>query len=130
MGIAERVLTEVKGISRSQRVRKVGDYVAATALLDVEHFEEAIHRMNAALASIVERGEKISCDLGSGEVVDSGVKGFDILKGVLLEVYDYRKTSAAFIRLYHLRDKRREWLALYVDENPHTPWWSEEERRE
>ncbi|MEE8168641.1 MAG: hypothetical protein V3T58_07205 [Candidatus Hydrothermarchaeales archaeon] len=127
MSIVDEVLAELKDISNTQKTREFGDYLAATAIFDVEYFDEVIRRIESVVAPIIENGEKIFCELNSGDVVDSRVKCFDILRGAIFEVYDYKRMAASFIRLYHLKGEK-EWLALYVDENPHTPWWSREER--
>lgn len=130
MGIAERIASELKDISKTRDLRKHEGYSAATVILAKEHYAEAKRRINALADLIAANGEKILCSVGRGDVVDSGMKGFSIRRGVVLELYDYEEMSAAFIRLYHLSDGKKEWLALYVDENPKTPWWKKEERHD
>ncbi len=95
----------------------------------LEHYAEAEKRLNALADRIAAKGEKILCSIERGDVIDSGVKGFSIHRGTVLELYDYEEMTVAFIRLYHLSDGKKEWLAIYVDENPKTPWWKLEERR-
>jgi len=103
-------------------------YVAGSAFLDAERFGEALEEIERAIGPIVGSGEKISCELGKGGVVDCTVRGFEVLKGHLFEVYSYESLTAAFIRVYLLKDKEREWIAVYIDENPQTPWWSGKDR--
>ncbi len=90
----------------------------------LERFEEAIKGIEDAIAPIVKNGEKISCEIKGGEVVDCTVKGFDVLKGWLFEAYSYDSLTAAFIRVYG----NKRWVAVYIDENAQTPWWTEKDR--
>ena len=73
-------------------------------------------------------GEEIYCRLGDGEITDRGVKSLRIGRGVFIEYYDYQEMSVVFIRLYAMESGDRRWTALYIDENPETPWWTKDER--
>jgi hypothetical protein len=73
-------------------------------------------------------GEVIETTISGGTVTDSGIPGFKIKRGRFAEVYGYQETEAVFIRLYHLVSETKEWLALYMDSNKKTPWWSKAER--
>ncbi len=126
--LAEKILSELKDVSKSQNIRKRGRYVTGSAEFDLKHFDYVADKINLALAPIAADGEKISNEIKAGEIVDSGVRQFKILKGVFIEIYDYKTMTVAFVRLYRISDKNREWAALYIDENPSTPWWSREER--
>jgi hypothetical protein len=130
MAISELLLENLKGISRSHEVRKSGDSTAVALTFDPRRYGEVSRRIDALLAPILERGEGILTDLSAGRVLDLGETAFRIRGGRVLEVYDYDRTSAAFLRLYRLSDGggKREWVSLYIDENPLTPWWSREER--
>lgn len=126
--LTEKILSAFKSISKSQSVRKHGKYITGSATFDSKHFDYVADKINFILAPIVASGEKIASEITKGEIVDSGAKQFEILKGIFIEVYDYKTMSVAFVRLYQISDKNKEWLALYIDENPSTPWWSEGER--
>ncbi|MFQ6136726.1 MAG: hypothetical protein ACE5PM_06065 [Candidatus Hydrothermarchaeales archaeon] len=128
MSLTEEIFSEVKAISKTQEIREHGRYTTGTAIFDVTNFDVVLGSINQVVDPIVKNGEKIACQIEHGEVIDSNIKGFEILKGVSIELYDYPSTTASFIRLYHLKDKGKEWLALYIDENPETPWWTKEER--
>ncbi|MFQ5974855.1 MAG: hypothetical protein ACE5J5_00875 [Candidatus Hydrothermarchaeales archaeon] len=128
MALTEKILKELKKLSKTQKICKHGKYSTATAIFDASSFDEVSSLINNVIDPIAENGEKIICNIDSGEIIDSQVKGFDIKKGVLIELYDYSSTDVTFIRLYHIRDEKKDWLALYVDENPETPWWTKEER--
>jgi hypothetical protein len=124
--LTQRVLSQLKDISKEQKVRKKGRYTAGYAVFSADNFERVAERLELVLKPVLKNGEKIS-STGPGEIIDSGVKQFEILKGIFSEVYDYSTTTATFIRLYHISDGKREWLALYIDENPSTPWWGHED---
>lgn len=103
-----------------------GEYTTGHATFDVSDFDRVLKRINQAIAPILKNGEKIENDISAGSITDCGLKQFEILKGKFFEVYDYDSTTAIFIRLYHVKGEK-EWLALYIDENPDTPWWGEGE---
>lgn len=126
--LTEKILSELKSVSKSQNIRKHGKYIAGSAVFDSKHFDYAADKINFILTPVVASGEKISNEIKAGEIVDSGVKQFKILKGIFIEIYDYKTMTVAFVRLYHIGDKNKEWVALYIDENPSTPWWGKEER--
>ncbi|MFH1773698.1 MAG: hypothetical protein ABH874_01920 [Methanobacteriota archaeon] len=126
--LTEKILLEFKSISKSQSVRKHGKYIAGSAAFDSKHFDYVADKINLILAPIAASGEKIASEITKGEIADSGAKQFEILKGIFIEVYDYKATSVTFVRLYLVGDKNKEWLVLYIDENPSTPWWDKGER--
>ena len=128
MTCAEKIIKKLKLLSKTQKIVKRGNYTTATATFDTDIYEEVKDRINDAIEPIVKNGEKIISNIDAGEIIDSRIKGFEIEKGVLIELYDYKKTTTIFIRLYQINDKKKSWLALYIDENPDTPWWTDEER--
>lgn len=128
MGLAERILERLEGIAETSSAKRFKEYEAVSLILHSSRYEDVIRGLNEVLDGIAKDGEVISSAFGEGEIVDSGVKHLEVVRGMLYEVYDYKAMSSAFIRLYHLKGEK-EWLALYVDENPHTPWWEEEERK-
>ena len=124
--LTRELLASVERIAERKSIREYSGYVAASAFFSGEKYGEA---EELVLSSLKARGggELISCTISSGTIFDSRREQFKILRGRLLEFYDYAEMSACFVRLYHLRDLRgREWVALYIDENPSTPWWTEE----
>lgn len=119
----EKILEELRDISDEQKIRRNREYIVGFATFFSKNFEEILKRVEKTLNN---ESEKIIC-IGKGEIIDSGTKQFEIKKAVFMEYYDYPSTIAVFIRLYKIRNKK-EWISLYIDENPITPWWSEEER--
>ncbi len=124
--LTEKILDSLADISKTKKIRTGGKYVTGHATFDVSDFDKVLQRIKGAIAPILKNGEKIESDISRGEIVDCGLKQFEILKGKFFEVYDYDSTTAVFIRLYHVKGEN-EWVALYVDENPDTPWWGEDE---
>ncbi len=132
MSLTEKILEDIKSISRNQNVKRNERYVTGCAFFDVVHFDRIVDGITRAIEPIVMDGEKILNRIDGGKIFDSGEFLFQIKKGVFFEVYDYKELAATFVRLYHLFDpgSRNEWLALYIDENPSTPWWSKVDRVE
>ncbi len=128
MSITEEILKELKNLSKTQKTNTQGKYTTATATFKASSYDEVLDIVNKTVEPVAENGEKIICSIDRGEIIDSKIKGFDIEKGTLIELYDYKHTTVAFIRLYKIKDKDKTWATLYVDENPDTPWWTKEER--
>ncbi len=124
--LTEKILESLKDISKTKKIRTKGKYVTGHATFDVSDFDNIISKIKKVIDPILKNGEKIENNISDGEIVDCGLKQFEILKGRFFEVYDYGTTTAHFIRLYHVKGEK-EWLALYIDENPDTPWWGENE---
>jgi len=96
--------------------------------------EKNFDEVTAALENLLKskKGEKISCEIKKGEIEDMGMVCFEIKRGKLIEFYDYDMLSACFMRIYEISRKNASdsWIALYIDENTFSPWWSREEREE
>lgn len=128
MSITDALLESVGPIATKVKKRSHKGYISGSAFFPVERYNEVLDRLERLTEEVARGGEKISVDVSRGSIVDSGLPQFKIAKGRGIELYDYETTTAAFIRVYHIKSSDNEWIALYVDENPHTPWWSEEER--
>jgi len=124
--LTEKIFDFLADISKTKKIRTKGKYVTGHMTFDVGKFDDVLRRISQTIDPILKNGEKIENDINAGEIVDCGIKQFEILKGKFFEIYDYGSTTAIFIRLYHVKGEK-EWLALYIDENPDTPWWGEEE---
>jgi len=124
--LAEKIIDSVSDISKTKKIRNGEKYITCHATFKVSDFDNVISKIKETTEPVLKNGEKIENDIATGEIVDCGQKQFEILKGRFFEIYDYDKTTAIFIRLYHVKGEK-EWIALYIDENPDTPWWGEEE---
>jgi|Deesub1362A_J573_1020465.scaffolds.fasta_scaffold00131_52 hypothetical protein len=120
--LTETILQSIENISEDCRIRSREGYTAGYARLKISYYEKVLEKIKQVIGPVIKNGEKIENQIADGEIVDSGIKQFEVKRGVFLEVYDYKKTTAIFIRLYHIKGDK-EWLALYIDENPETPWW-------
>jgi hypothetical protein len=125
MALTRKIISGLKDLSEDSRIREKEKYVSGYAKFSVLYFDTVVENLRKLIDPIVANGEKIESNIGPGEIIDSGIKQFYIEKGIFIELYDFEKTTATFIRLYHIKDNG-EWLALYIDENPCTPWWDEE----
>lgn len=123
MSFTDRLLSGLEVEPEFCKVRKKDGYVTGAARFPASMYSRIREHVDRKLEPILPNGEKIVCILKEGEIVDCGVKQFTVKKGVFMEVYDYAKSTAIFIRLYVISHEEEEWLALYIDENPSTPWW-------
>ena len=121
----EKLLDKVKGRAKWTRVREYKGYLVGSAIFE----EEALPWVLGVVKEVLEKeGEIILSELGPGKIVDRGVESLKVRGGRFIEYYDYRSMRVVFIRLYVLEGEEGRWLALYIDENPETPWWAGEER--
>ncbi len=126
MSFTEELFSGFKGESEYSRIRRKGKYTTGAAKFSASEYSAVLEQVEAKLEPILRNGEKIVCDVSDGEIIDCGVRQFSISRGVFMEVYDYSKNTAIFIRLYSITNGAKNWLALYVDENPTTPWWEDD----
>ncbi len=125
--LTRRLLSHLQHLAeRSSFMENAGCY-AASAFFSGKDYTEVEKKLSRLLESL-HGGELISCEISSGKIIDQREEHFLILRGRFFEFYNYEETSACFIRLYLLKELRGEkvWCAMYVDENPRSPWWTEE----
>ena len=109
---------------------KLNEYKSLRSLymkFDANYEEEIRKVVSDILGSYIRDGEIIEMVVKSGLFIDMGMETIRIKRGFIWEYYHYPETTHYYIRLLHLTDAN-DWIALYVDENPLTPWWSGEER--
>lgn len=109
------------------RIREAGKYITGSLRLPASEYSKVLRHLEKKLKPILKNGEKIVSNISHGEIIDCGIKQFRIKKGVIMEVYDYSRMTSIFIRVYIISGDDEGWLALYIDENPSTPWWSRRE---
>lgn len=122
MSFTEKLLS---GFKSDGKIRKKKQYITGAAVFPASEYSAVLKRVEADLEPVLRNGEKITCEISGGEIIDCGLRQFKVKKGTFMEVYDYSRSTAIFIRLYSLSDGTKKWLALYVDENPSTPWWED-----
>jgi hypothetical protein len=81
-------------------------------------------QIDGVLEKYLSGGEKIISKIKEGEIIDGGEAFFKILGGYVIEFYDYETQMSVFIRNYLISDARKEWIAVYVDQNASSPWWN------
>ncbi len=113
---------------------KINEYKGGKSLyakFKVGHYAPILSIIWKILMKHMDMGEVINIHSFKGEFRDMGIKTIEIEDGELWEFYDYEFYEHYYIRLLKMRDINRgdKWLALYIDYNPNSPWWTEEERR-
>jgi len=130
LSLIDDILKELSHLAKIKSVRKHGKYRVLLMVFDKVHYQMVVDALNRLTDTIAEKGEKITCKLTKGTVVDMGAKSLEINRGFFIELYDYDGLSVYFIRVYEYVSETKSWVSLYVDENPETPWWIKQERME
>lgn len=126
VNLSRKILEELEGLAQRCSVREYSEYISTSAFFKAEVLPEVKERIEKTLKKFSENGELISLEICSGKVVDAGIESFKIAGGKVYEYYHYETMTSLFIRLYSIEDRGKGWIALYIDENPHSPWWAEE----
>ncbi len=126
MTVLEEILGSLKSCSKVQKIRSEGEFRAASSIIDGVGIDGVERMIERVLSRYSQRGEEIITKIKDGVVLDGGDASFKITGGFVIEFYDYEDTASLFIRNYRISDGDREWVAVYIDENPYTPWWCEE----
>jgi len=128
--IMEDLGLELRQIISHESIRKYRNTRVAFYKANVDKEAALIDAIEKTLEKYKGRSEIIKLLVSEGYFLDTGIETLKIIHGVIWEVYDYPTFTHYLIRLLRIRDhnKGAEWLAIYVDENPDTAWWTEEER--
>jgi hypothetical protein len=126
MSFIEELFSGLNQSTVGGKIRRKGKYTTGAAKFSPSEYSAVLEHVEAKLEPILRNGEKIVCHVSDGEIIDCGVSQFRVEKGTFMEVYDYSRSTAIFIRLYSISNGATKWLALYVDENPTTPWWEDD----
>lgn len=130
MTLTEGILEELGKIASGSEMKSEGKYFTGSLIFKAVGLEDIVEKTLRLIDKLVENGEIITCRIEGGGVVDMGQKTLEIAKGSLIELYDYGAMSVTFLRFYQFQQGNKVWLALYIDENLGTPWWSKSERGE
>lgn len=123
MSLTSEIIDSLTKLSDSRKLQKNEGFIVGSAILKGVNVEEVKKHIDSVLERHKTGGELIVSKLVSGRIVDGGVLSFNILGGYVTEFYEYESTTSVFIRNYRISDGSKEWVAVYVDENPKTPWW-------
>lgn len=113
---------------------KINEYKEAKTLFakfDPEKYDGLLKIIWMIIMKHMEMGEIINIHSFKGEFRDMGIKTIEIEAGEIWEFYDYEHLEHYFIRLLKMYDKfkGKRWVALYIDYNPNSPWWTERDRK-
>lgn len=128
MDFVSEILDALEDISSSPKIIQRGMSLTGTAMFGKDDFKEVIRRIDEILEDYSPDGEIIDGIIKSGSIFDRGEEHFTIKKGLVQEFYYYKDLRSVFIRVYLISDKKKEWIALYIDENKESAWWEDHER--
>jgi hypothetical protein len=128
MDLIDNLYDELKDMAEAKSIRSLGLYRVLSMVFKPSFFNDVASVVDKLTTKATANGERISCRISYGEVVDMGLKSMDVTDGFYIELYNYQYATVYHIRIYKFKSGDREWCALYVDENPETPWWTRDER--
>jgi hypothetical protein len=102
-------------------------------LKNSSEFCEFVSHISSVVESIIKKhlalnGEIIKLSIESGTVSDGGEVWFEVVEGVMFEVYCFTCRSISFVRVLHekqLYGEKNEWISLDVDEYLDSQWFEE-----
>lgn len=121
---------ELRKISEHESIKKYKNIRAAFYRANINNEGLLIDCIERGLEKYKGRSEIIKLLVSEGYFLDTGIETLKIIYGIIWEIYDYPTFTHYLIRLLKIHDEKRNirWLAIYIDENPDTAWWTEEER--
>ena len=95
------------------------------------NIDEVIASIEDALEEYKGRSEIIKLLITEGYFMDTGIETLRVEYGLIWEIYDYLTFTHYLVRILKIveNNSKRSWIAVYIDENPDTAWWTEEERK-
>jgi hypothetical protein len=98
--------------------------------LPIKEIVNATNIIEERLEKYKGRSEVIKLLVSEGYFMDTGIETLKVEYGLIWEVYDYPSFTHYLIRLLKIvNHSGNGWVAIYIDENPDTAWWTEEERK-
>ncbi len=128
--ILDDLSEELRQVTEHESIRKYKNTRVAFYRANPNKDKEIIDCIEKSLEKYKGRSEIIKLLISEGYFLDTGIETLKIVYGVIWEVYDYPTFTHYLIRLLKIRDENRgsRWIAVYIDENPDTAWWTAEER--
>lgn len=125
-------LSEVLKFKRKEK----GSAVIVTTniyLKEKAQLPEFLLHISSVLESIIKKhlafnGEIIKLGINGGIVNDRGEVWFEVVEGVIFEVYCFTCRSISFVRVLHekqLYGEKKEWISVDVDEYLDSQWFEE-----
>jgi len=134
----EEILGEDSRVAKRFRFtrKERGNAVIVTTniyLRKKSQFPEFVSHLASIVKSIIENhiglnGEIIRLDVEGGVISDRGETWFEVIGGVVFEVYCFTCRSISFVRILHekqLYGEKNEWISLDVDEYRDLQWFEE-----
>jgi hypothetical protein len=125
-------LSEILKFKRKEK----GNAVIVTTniyLKEKSELYEFVSHISSIVESIIKKhlalnGEIIKLSIERGTVSDRGEVWFEIVEGVVFEVYCFTCRSISFVRVLHekqLYGEKNEWISLDIDEYLDSQWFEE-----
>ncbi|MGQ9720024.1 MAG: hypothetical protein ACUVXA_01740 [Candidatus Jordarchaeum sp.] len=94
---------------------------------------ELVSYISGIVQKIIEKhlaldGEIIKLNIDKGTVSDRGEIWFEVVSGVIFEVYCFTCRSISFVRILHERQlygEKNEWISLDMDECLDSQWFED-----
>ncbi|PCN51267.1 hypothetical protein B6U99_00560 [Candidatus Geothermarchaeota archaeon ex4572_27] len=128
--LIRQIAEAVRNIAREVKENREGTSYTFFAKLPADKFRAVMILIWRLLMKRMEMGEVINMRVNEGEFRDMGLKTITIKRGEVWEFYDYEEFSHHYIRLLEMEREGESWIALYIDYNERSPWWTSRERGE
>jgi hypothetical protein len=128
MSILDYIIKELGQYAEIIRVNEYKHHKTLYLKSSLEFYDTIEKGIRDILSKYKDNSEIITLSIETGEFVDLGLKTIEVDKGIVWEIYLYEECIHVTIRLLHMCQEKVEWVALYIDYNPESAWWSEEER--
>ena len=129
--LLNRLLAKLYPYEAQKMVNTYKNMKTAFLRMKTDNIGEIVASIEEALEEYKGRSEIIKLLITEGYFMDTGIEILRVEYGLIWEVYDYLTFTHYLIRLLKIveNNSKRSWIAVYIDENPDTAWWTEEERR-
>lgn len=128
--LSDKIYTHLKDIAIQKTINKYKNIKSIFLRIHPDHIHKATDIIEKRLEEYKGRSEIIKMLITEGYFMDTGIETLKIDYGLIWEIYDYPTFTHYLIRLLKIKEKKNNiWLAIYIDENPDTAWWTEEERQ-
>jgi len=125
--LLDDIINSLSSLAGEFKLNKFKELRSLYMKFDVKYEREVRNIVFNSVSKYIRDGEVIELIVKDGIFIDTGMETLRVKKGFVWEFYYYPKMVHYFIRQFYIINDR-EWIALYIDENPLSPWWSEEER--
>ncbi len=129
--LLDKLVTKLESNIRQKLINKYKNMRTVFLRISPDDINDAVKYIEEILEEYKGRSEIIKLLINEGYFMDTGIETLKIEYGLIWEIYDYPTFTHYLIRLLKIigKSNNRNWIAIYIDENPDTAWWTEEERR-